>query len=391
MSRLGVIGYGRRMRHMLEVIARFNAGADIGAVIDPNERALRAAFPDALASVTFYDDVDRMLDGEALDGVLIGTRCTQHTPYAVKVLERNLPLFLEKPVATDWDQLATLQAATERTHSQVVVSFPLRLSPLCDAAREIIDSGAIGTVEQVQAVNNVPFYAGGYYHGWMRDEEQTGGLWLQKATHDLDYLNSLIRQQPTRIVAMESKTVFRGDMPAGLRCVDCWRQVECPESPYNLFRQGVTPEIEPNDWLCSFAVDTGNHDSASALIHYESGVHAVYTQNFYTRRGATARGATLIGYRGTIAFDWYRDELTVHHHHSNRVERHHFESTGDGHHGGDEALVEEFLNAVSGRETTRAPLAAGILSAQMCLMARDSCATNTFREFHPLSFQQAVT
>ncbi|HKG26677.1 MAG TPA: Gfo/Idh/MocA family oxidoreductase [Thermomicrobiales bacterium] len=391
MSRLGVIGYGRRMRHMLEVIARFNAGADIVAVIDPNERALRAAFPDALASVTFYDDVDRMLDGEALDGVLIGTRCTLHTPYAVKVLERNLPLFLEKPVATDWDQLATLQAATERTRSQVVVSFPLRVSPLCDAAREIIDSGAIGTVEQVQAVNNVPFYAGGYYHGWMRDEAQTGGLWLQKATHDLDYLNSLIRQQPTRIVAMESKTVFRGDMPAGLRCVDCWRQVECPESPYNLFRQGVTPEIEPNDWLCSFAVDTGNHDSASALIHYESGVHAVYTQNFYTRRGATARGATLIGYLGTVAFDWYRDELTIHHHHTNRVERHRFESTGEGHHGGDEALVEEFLNAVSGRETTRAPLAAGILSAQMCLMARDSCATNTFREFHPLSFQQAVT
>jgi predicted dehydrogenase len=390
MSRLGVIGYGRRMRHILDITDRFNSGAEVVAVIDPNERDLRTVFPDALAGVTFYDDLDRMLDEQDLDGVLIGTRCTLHTPYAVTVLERNLPLFLEKPVATDWDQVATLQAAAEQTRSQVVVSFPLRVSPLCDTAREIIDSGAIGTVEHVQAVNNVPFYAGGYYHGWMRDEEQTGGLWLQKATHDLDYLNSLIRQQPVRIVALESKTVFRGDMPAGLKCVDCWRQVECPESPYNLFRQGVTPEVEPNDWLCSFAVDTGNHDSASALIHYESGIHAVYTQNFYTRRGATARGATLIGYRGTIAFDWYRDELTVHHHHSNRIERHHFASTGEAHHGGDEALVEEFLNAVAGRETTRAPLAAGILSAQMCLMARDSCATNTVQEFRPLASRQPV-
>jgi predicted dehydrogenase len=390
MSRLGVIGYGRRMRHILNVIDRFNAGTEVVAVLDPSEGELRAAYPDALAGVTFYGDVDRMLDEQHLDGVLIGTRCTLHTPYAVKVLERNLPLFLEKPVATSWDQLAELQSAAERTRSQVVVSFPLRVSALCDTAREIIDSGAIGTVEHVQAVNNVPFYAGGYYHGWMRDEEQTGGLWLQKATHDLDYLNSLIRQPPVRIVAMESKTVFRGDMPAGLKCVDCWRQVECPESPYNLFRQGHTSEVEPNDWLCSFAVDTGNHDSASAIVMYESGIHAVYTQNFYTRRSAIARGATLVGYRGTITFDWYKDELTVHHHHTNRVERHSFESTSEGHHGGDETLVEEFLKAVAGQDTDRAPLTAGILSAHLCLLARDSCQTNTFQEFRPLSARQIV-
>lgn len=385
MSRLGVIGYGRRMQHVLKILDRFNTGAEVVAVLDPREMELRAAFPDALAGVTFSGDVDRMLGQEKLDGVLIGTRCTLHTPYAVKVLERHLPLFLEKPVATSWQQLAELQAANERTRSQVVVSFPLRLSPLCEAAREVIDSGAIGTVEHVQAVNNVPFYAGGYYHGWMRDEEQTGGLWLQKATHDVDYLNYLIGQRPVGIVAMESKTVFRGDMPAGLRCVDCRRQVECPESPYNLFRQGITHEVEPNDWRCSFAVDTGNHDSASAIIRYESGLHAVYTQNFYTRRGAAARGATLVGYRGTIAFDWYKDELTVHHHHSHRVERHRFESTSAGHHGGDEELVGEFLNAVAGKQTTRAPFAAGILSAQLCLMARDSCRTNSFQEFRPLA------
>ncbi|HEY7029870.1 MAG TPA: Gfo/Idh/MocA family oxidoreductase [Thermomicrobiales bacterium] len=390
MSRLGVIGYGRRMQHMLKTIDRFKSGATVAAVLDPRETDLRAAFPEALTGVAFYGDVDRMLDEQQLNGVLIGTRCTLHTPYAVKVLERNLPLFLEKPVATSWDQLAELQAASERTTSQVVVSFPLRVSPLCETARQIIDSGAIGTVEHVQAVNNVPFYAADYYHGWMRDEAQTGGLWLQKATHDIDYLNYLIGQPPLGVVAMESKTVFRGDMPAGLKCVDCWRQVECPESPYNLFRQGVTHEVEPNDWSCSFAVDTGNHDSASAIIRYESGIHAVYTQNFYTRRGAVARGATLVGYLGTVAFDWYKDELTVHYHHSARVERHRFESTGVGHHGGDEALVAEFLNAVAGKESTRAPLAAGILSAQMCLMARDSCQTNAFQEFRPLMARQVV-
>ena len=391
MIRLGVIGYGRRMRHVLATIDRFAAGARVGALVDPRAEELRRAFPDALAGVACHETATAMLDAGGLDGVLIGTRCTLHTPYAIEVLARGLPLFLEKPVATSAEQLAALAQAAERSRSPVVVSFPLRLSALCRAAQEVIASGSIGTVEQVQAVNNVPFYAGGYYHGWMRDEEQTGGLWLQKATHDLDYITLLAGQRPTRVIAMESKTVFRGDMPAGLHCVDCDRQEECPESPYNLFYlQGITERVEPNDWQCSFAPDTGNHDSASAIVAYESGMHAVYTQNFYTRRGAAARGATLIGYRGTVAFDWYRGELTVHHHHTARVERQDFKGTGTGHHGGDEELARDFLAAIAGRGESRAPLAAGLLSAQLCLLARESCRTTTAQEVRPLAGVAAV-
>src|SRR5205814_971012 len=102
--------------------------------------------------------------------------------------------------------------------------------------------------------------------------------------------------------------------------------------------------------------DTGNHDSASALIRYRSGLHAVYTQNFYTRRGAAARGVTLVGYRGTLKFDWYQDELTVHHHFSARVDRHRFEPLpGEGHHGGDAALARNFLDVIRGRARQRSP------------------------------------
>jgi predicted dehydrogenase len=383
MTRLGVIGFGRRMRHMLDVIGRFDAGTEVVGVVDPEAGRLRRDFPEQLAGVHVYDDANSMLDDANLDGVLIGTRCSAHTPLAIAVLERNLPLFLEKPVAISWEQLAALEDAASRSTSPVVVSFPLRVSAVCRAAYEVIQSGVIGTVEHVQAVNNVPFYSSTYYHGWMRDDEATGGLWLQKATHDLDYLQYLVDQPPVQLCAMESKTVFTGDMPAGLHCVDCWRQDECPESPYNLFYlQGQTDSVQPNDWQCSFAVDTGNHDSASAIIRFQSGIHAVYTQNFYTRRGAAQRGATLVGYRGTVSFDWYRDEVTVHHHHANRVERHRFEPVAAGHHGGDQELARDFLDALAGKQTSRTPLAAGLLSARMCLAARDSCRTGQFQAIH---------
>jgi predicted dehydrogenase len=357
-ARLGVVGFGRRLRSMLGTLRKLEPDATVAAVLDPRAEALKAEFPSDLGGATVYQDVAGLTRHPGLDGVMVGTRCTLHTPYAVEVLASGLPLFLEKPVATSWQQLEELARAAERTTSPVVVSFPLRVSSMCELAKEL----APAPIGQVQATNNIAAYGAGYYHGWMRDEEQTGGLWLQKATHDFDYLNYLIGERPTRIMAMETKNVFTGDMPVGLRCVEC-RRDDCPE------RASAT-----ESWLCAFAPDTGNHDSASAIVQYASGLHLVYTQNFYTRRGAAARGARLIGYRRTVEFDWYRDEVVVHHHHEPRVERHEFQALpGEGHHGGDAALASDFLKVMRGTGASRAPLSAGLLSVQMCLAARDAC------------------
>lgn len=391
MKRLGVIGYGGRIRHMLGEIDTFRTDATVVAVIDPAEAALREKFPEALEGVTFYDDVEAMLDEAALDGVLIGTNCLYHTPYARAVLSRGLPLFLEKPVSINEEQLAELYAANEASSSEVVVSFPLRLSDLCVMVKDVIDSGVIGTVENVQAVNNVPFYGSNYYHGWMRNDSLTGGLWMQKATHDLDYLTWLVGDVPQRMVAVESKTVFTGEMPAGLYCLDCPKQRECPESQYSLFnKQGIIADMnEAKDWWngrwqCSFAVDTGNHDAATAILQYASGAHLTYTQMFYARRSAAKRGAILTGYKGTVSFDWNTNEVVVIHHHSGKVERQRMDETGVGHHGGDRKLAHDFLAILNGTGPSRSTLADGLLSAQLCLMAKRSCQENGFVAFTPL-------
>ncbi|HWV23303.1 MAG TPA: Gfo/Idh/MocA family oxidoreductase, partial [Thermomicrobiales bacterium] len=351
-----------------------------------------------LANATFYPDVDALLDQAGVDGVLIGTQCVYHTPYAIKVLERGLPLFLEKPVAIDEGQLAELHAAVRISSSPTVVSFPLRLSHLAQMTKEILDSGVIGTIENVQAINNVPFYGSNYYHGWMRDESLTGGLWLQKSTHDLDYLTYLTGKVPARIVAVESKTVFTGDMPAGLYCLDCPVNDTCPESQKNLFyMQGILDDMHDaadwwdGRWQCSFAVDTGNHDAATAILQYESGAHLTYTQNFYVRRGAAKRGATFVGYKGTVSFDWVTSEVVVHHHHSPRVERHVLGQGEGGHHGGDRELAHDFLAILHGTGESRATIQDGLLSAQLCLMAKRSCAENGFVPFEPLGESLAIT
>lgn len=385
-KRLAVVGFGKRIQWLLMQLETFAADVKLVAVVDPRADEIRATTESKwLEEATFYDDIDALLAESAPDAVMIGTTCNYHTEYAIKVLALDLPLFLEKPVSISSEQVQQLHVASLASKSEVVVSFPLRLSRLCMMAKDIIDSGVIGKVANVQAINNVPFYGSNYFHGWMRDDSLTGGLWLQKATHDFDYLTYMLGKTPERLVAVESKNVFTGDMPAGLYCLDCPIQDTCPESQKNLFyMQGILDDMHKAEdwwdgrWQCSFAVDTGNHDSATAILQYADGSHLTYTQNFYARRTAARRGAKFIGYEGTLEFDFYNDEVVVHHHLQPRTDRYRLESAEGGHHGGDTELLHDFLAIIFGTGPSRATLQDGLISAQLCLLARESCESNAF-------------
>jgi predicted dehydrogenase len=372
--RLGVIGYGERARHMTQVLRQEDPECRLTAIADPQVQALRAkmeADGQSTDGMRFYETADEMLAQEALDGVVIGTRCSQHTPMALKVLRRDIPLFLEKPVATTMPDLMALRAAAT---PRIVVSFPLRMSAMVQLAREIITAGTIGTVEHVQAVCNVP-YGGVYFQTWYRDERETQGMFLQKATHDFDYINYLLAgNHPRTISAMASKQIFHGSHPAGLHCQDCAERTTCFESPYHPSKPLPLALDQPAKEMCAFAVDTGNEDSGSALIGYESGMHVSYSQNFFVRRKAAKRGATLMGYNGTIEFDWFTDTLRVFRHHAPHVETHQFDSE-DGHGGGDSVLARNFLEVMRGTAPSISPLDEGLLNTLMCLKARESAAT----------------
>ena len=384
MLKLGVIGYGGRIRGVLEEIYRLTDQAVVTAITDTRIEQIREELTTADQNAgrdikrEYFQDADEMLDATPLDGVLIGTRCSLHARMAVKVLKRNLPLYLEKPVATNMDDLVALRDAGAAATSETVVSFPLRVTPLVRVAKEIIDSGQLGTIEHVQAWNNVP-YGAVYYQDWYRDENETQGLFLQKATHDFDYINYLLGYTPVTVAAMNAKQIMKGDMPAGQRCADCPKWETCLESPYhNYVTKQEAHQVRPNHLMCCFAVDTGNEDSGSALVQYHTGMHVSYTQNFFVRKSAGIRGARLMGYKGTLEFDWYTDTIKVIMHHAPRVETIHCPG-GVGHGGGDTVLADSFVRILTGRGHSAAPLDSGLISCLICLKAKESARTQTFQ------------
>ncbi len=382
MKKIGIIGYGGRIRGMLWQMQQFKTDLAITAITDVRNDEIREQMKKDgkdPAAIHFYTDAQRMLDREELDGVMIGTRCSEHTRFACQVLKRNLPLFLEKPVSTTMADWKKLYAASRKSKSPVVVSFPLRMTAHVQQAVDIIRRGELGKIHHVQAWNNVP-YGAAYYQDWYRDEKTTQGLFLQKATHDFDYLTYVLGFKPVRVAGMNAKLVYKGNMKAGLRCDACNLQEECPESPFNAyFRLGQTDGVQPSNRMCGFAKDTGNEDSGSALVEYDTGMHVSYSQNFYARRGAGARGARFFGYKGTLEFDWYTNELKVFYHHMSRSAVYTFEPSKIGHGGGDAVLCWNFLQLMEGKTAESvSPLSAGLRSALMCLKAKESAETGRF-------------
>lgn len=377
MLRVGIIGYGGRVSHMARALSVFHIPYRVAAVADPRWRDIQAADDGFLSAATFYDSADELLaQAGELDGVMIGTRCALHTEMACKVAATGLPLFLEKPVAITFDQIRRLDKSFRDYPAPTVVSFPLRLSPVVQRVKEIIDSGQIGTVENVVAWCNVP-YGTVYFRSWHRNFDQNGGLFLQKATHDLDNINYLLSQPPVWVSALKARRIFGGDMPFDLQCKDCHLCESCTESPFTRFRTGYeSDEVDfpERNSYCVFSKGFEIEDMGSCLLEYASGAQVSYTQNFFTRYLAAQRGARLYGYKGTIEFDWYRNQVKVFSHRSPTVETIDF-SGNMPHFGGDRELCYDFLMAMRDSTPSRSPLDAGILSALTCLWARESADT----------------
>jgi predicted dehydrogenase len=384
MTRLGVIGHGGRISSVIKQCLRnYDPNLRVVGIVDPDEAGARRRLDDGdKADVKFYSSLDELVKEAKPDALAIGTRCNMHAPYAIQAAKYPIPLYLEKPVAISMKQAIALEKAFEKSRCKVVVSFPLRVSPLCVQTKSLLDEGSVGKPVHILGVNYVP-YGTCYWTAPYRNYEITGGLFLQKATHDLDYMSYLMGSNIARVCSIGTfQKVFGGKKRKGLTCFQCKEQKKCLESPINQQRyQGGKMYDHP----CLYSVDCGspetgtNEDCSSALLEFKSGANGVYTQVFFSRRDAATRGATISGYLGTINFDWY----------TNRIKRvRHFEpfsdtisaDSGMSHFGGDNELARDFISLIKGEGASRATIQMGIQSAYSCLAARESLTTGRFEK-----------
>ena len=362
--KLGVIGLGLRMSSMVKEFAKEDPDFSLVGIVDENVETALSRLPEEWKDkVQVFTDIHALVREATPDALAIGTRCDSHARLACEAAEYGVPLYLEKPIATNPADAVRLEKAFARNPDQVLVSFPLRASYLCRAVRARLEGGAVGRAEHILAINYVP-YGDVYFKDWYRDYEVTQGLLLQKATHDFDYISYLMGSPIARVVA----SLARGRVYRDIRSVkDGVQEASC------FYGEGIgLPE------------EGCNEDATNVLLEFENGAIGVYTQVFYSKRKAGRRGARISGWEGTLHFDWADSQLEIIKHHEPAVETVAFDNK-EGHFGGDSGLARNFVAMVKDGAKPLAPIRVGLQSVYACLAAKQSVEEKRFVDVRKLS------
>jgi predicted dehydrogenase len=179
-ARLAVVGAGLIGRRHIEIIKR---DAELAAIVDPSPDA--RALAEALGA-TWLPELRLLLDGGAVDGIVIATPNQMHVEQGLACVEAGIPVLVEKPIANDLAAGTRLVEAAEAAGVPVLVGHHRRHNPLVSKARDVIRSGGIGTVLAVHAT--CWFHKPDEYFevAWRR--EKGGGPILLNLIHDVDLL-----------------------------------------------------------------------------------------------------------------------------------------------------------------------------------------------------------
>ena len=147
-------------------------GTKVIAVCDPRKEPAEAFGEKHNCEVD--ESVGALLSRTNLDGVVIAVPNDQHAPIAIDALQAEKHVLLEKPMAMSLAQCDNILASRDTSGKVLQMGFVCRYSPAAMKAKELIESGAIGTVHHVQATllrqRGIPGIG-----GWFTTKARSGG------------------------------------------------------------------------------------------------------------------------------------------------------------------------------------------------------------------------
>lgn len=142
---------------------------------DANENRLKdyASQFDVPPQACFSDANEMFEAGIEADGAVICTMDQLHYANAMCAMKNGYHLMLEKPVALSVQECTGIRDYANEHQLHVVVCHVLRYTPFYQKIKEIIDSGEIGEVCTIQAMERVEYWhmAHSYVRGNCADRQ----------------------------------------------------------------------------------------------------------------------------------------------------------------------------------------------------------------------------
>jgi phthalate 4,5-cis-dihydrodiol dehydrogenase len=185
--RLGVAGLGRAFTVMLPTFVA-DPRVILVAAADPRPEARQRFAADFSARV--FPTVEELCADPAVDIVYVATPHQHHARHAILAAQNGKHLLIEKPMALTLDDCAAMIEAAGRAKVHLIVGHSHSFDAPILRTRELIVSGAYGSVRMISALNYTD-----YLTRPRRPEEldtaQGGGAIFNQAAHQVDIVRLL--------------------------------------------------------------------------------------------------------------------------------------------------------------------------------------------------------
>jgi predicted dehydrogenase len=330
-----------------------------------------------------YEDLARQ--PRLADAVAICTQDRLHLPPVEALAPHGYAILLEKPMSPDPAECEKIIACVRQHGNLFAVCHVLLYTELTQQLREILRSGAIGEIVNVQHLEPVAWWhqAHSFVRGNWRNEAESSCMLLAKSCHDIDWLRHIINRHCHRVASFGSLRHFKAsEKPAGAsdRCWTCPDAVEsqCPYSAKRIYHTHfqrdrvadylndvITDGVGTLDAVeaalkdgpygrCVYACDNDVVDHQTVMLEYEGPVTATFTMTAFTP--TIHRATRIFGTRGFIetdfvkikVFDFLTEKETVH----DTSIASDSATASSGHGGGDYLLMKAFVRAVATGDTS---------------------------------------
>ncbi len=178
--RVGLAGLDGHPGEVAGPIAKL-PDVELAAVSDPDPKSVAR-----YAKSRQYADWRQMLDREKLDVVGVCNANSLHAETILECMRRGIHVIAEKPIATEEADLHRLSAVVQKGPAKFTSILPMRLSPPYLKLAEIVKSGEIGDVLQMDCQKS--YKVSTTRPAWFYKRQTYGGTMAWIGIHMIDLM-----------------------------------------------------------------------------------------------------------------------------------------------------------------------------------------------------------